>query len=187
MSDPTTGTRRTAGLVLPAMLTALALAGCGGVGEGAQSAQNAQSARPAAPSPSPSPSQASQSPSPTPTPSPAVTAADGSDPEACTDGNCEIAVSEPVTIRFEIPDGPAKLTLTKVGENEVGYKVTSANSRASGEASGDGSGCVVVFYSGGSSSSCGRAGKPPRERKGAVVLQVVAGAEGTAILRLVSA
>ncbi|MGY0060291.1 hypothetical protein ACWY4P_27735 [Streptomyces sp. LZ34] len=177
MSDPTTvgRTRRAAGRVLLATVTALAVAGCG------DSDENTGSAKPSA-------SHASRSPSPaTSSASPAVTAADGSNPEACTDGNCEIAVSKPVTIRFELPDGPAKLSLTKVGKNEVGYKVTSGNSKTSGEASGDGSGCVAVFRSGGGSSSCGVAGAPPDKVDGAVVLQVVAGAGGTAILRLISA
>ncbi|MGI5348027.1 hypothetical protein ACQEU8_07500 [Streptomyces sp. CA-250714] len=115
-----------------------------------------------------------------------MTAADGSDPEACADGNCEIAVSDPVTVRFKIPDGPAKLSLTEVGKNRVGYKVTASGSRTSGEASGKGSGCTAVFRSGGSSSSCGVAGESPEKVDRAVVLQVVAGADGTALVRLVS-
>ncbi|MDW6061552.1 hypothetical protein SAZ11_30435 [Streptomyces sp. FXJ1.4098] len=116
-----------------------------------------------------------------------MTAADGSNPAACTDGNCEIAVTKPVTIGIKLPGGPAKLSLTKVGKNAVDYKVTSGNSKTSGGASGDGSGCVAVFRSGGSSSSCGMGGPPPDKVDGAVVLQVVAGADGTAILRLISA
>ncbi|KAK1180344.1 hypothetical protein B7755_020640 [Streptomyces sp. NBS 14/10] len=176
MSDPTTvgRTRRAAGRVLLATVTALAAAGCGDSDEGTDTAK-------------PSASHASHSPSPTTSsPSPAVTAADGSNPAACTDGNCEIAVTEPVTIRIKLPDGPAKLSLTKVGKNAVDYKVTSGNSKTSGGASGDGSGCVAVFRSGGSSSSCGMGGPPPDKVDGAVVLQVVAGADGTAILRLIS-
>ena len=96
-------------------------------------------------------------------------------------------MSKPVTIRIKLPDGPAKLSLTKVGKNEVDYKVTSANSKTSGGASGEGSGCVAVFRSGGSSSSCGAAGPPPDKVDGAVVLQVIPGAGGTTLLRLVSA
>ncbi|MFC4013893.1 hypothetical protein ACFOY2_42165 [Nonomuraea purpurea] len=113
-----------------------------------------------------------------------MTAADGSDPKACSDGNCEITVSAPVTIDFAIPDGPAKLSVTKVGEDEVAYQVTSGGSRTSGEASG--SGCVAVFTEGGSRSVCGGSGEPPDKVDGAVVLQVVPGTDGTAILRLVS-
>ncbi|MDX3228398.1 hypothetical protein [Streptomyces sp. ME19-01-6] len=181
MSDPTMvgRTRRAAGRVLLATVTALAVAGCGDADESTDSAE-------------PPASHASRSPShATSSPAPEVTAADGSDTDACTDGNCEIAVSEPVTIRIKLPDGPAKLSLTKVGKNAVGYKVTSGNGKTggetSGEASGDGSGCVAVFRGGGSSSSCGAAGAPPDKVDGAVVLQVVAGSGGTAILRLVSA
>jgi hypothetical protein len=99
-------------------------------------------------------------------------------------------VSEPVTIRFEGPDGPTKLSVTKVGKNKVGYQVTSGtaadNSKASGSASGAGSGCTNVLTKNGSSGSCGAAGQAPRKQSGAVVIHLVAGADGTAILRLVS-
>ncbi|MEU5031148.1 hypothetical protein [Streptomyces milbemycinicus] len=177
MSDPTTvgRTRRVAGRVLLATVAALAAAGCGDSDEGTDTAKPSSSHAPRSPSPT------------TSSPSPAVTAADGGNPEACADGNCEIAVTKPVTIRIKLPGGPAKLSLTKVGKNAVDYKVTSGNGKTSGGASGDGSGCVAVFRSGGSSSSCGMAGPPPDKVDGAVVLQVVAGADGTAILRLVSA
>ncbi|GAA3711157.1 hypothetical protein GCM10022224_090790 [Nonomuraea antimicrobica] len=173
MPDPAPAgrTQRAVGCVVLAALTALAVTGCGDPGNGTASAE-------------PSSQRPSLAP---PTPSPAVTAADGDDLAACTDGNCEIAVSRPVTIRFEIPDGPATLSLTKVGRNEVGYKVTSGDSRTSGEASGDGWGCLAVFTPGGSSSGCSLiASEPPDRQEGAVVLQVLAGAEGTALLRLVS-
>ncbi|MBF8186025.1 hypothetical protein ITP53_09755 [Nonomuraea sp. K274] len=96
-------------------------------------------------------------------------------------------MSEPVTIRFDSPDGPVKLSLTKVRENEVGYLVTSGSNQTSGDTSGDGSSCVAVFSGSGSRSACGMVvRKPPARKDGAVVLQVVAQADGTAILRLVS-
>ncbi|MGI5272628.1 hypothetical protein ACQEUU_26020 [Nonomuraea sp. CA-218870] len=152
------------------------ITGCGARDDGATSAELPVSGAPQSPTPTP------------PTSSAAATTADGSDPEACTDGNCEIAVSKPTTIRFEIPDGPATLSLTKVGMNEVGYKVTSENSRTSGTASGDGSGCLAVFTRGGSRSTCSALpDEPPDRQDGAIVLQVLAGPDGTAIVRLVSA
>lgn len=166
--------RRMAGLAALAALCVPAVAGCG------DSDEDADSAKPPASGAAKSPAASSAGPSPT------VTAADGSDHEACSDGNCEIAVSEPVTIRFKIAGKPAKLSLTEVGKNRVAYKVTSGSGRTSGEASGEGSGCTAVFRSGGSSSSCGGVGGAPDKVDGAVVLQVAAGADGTAILRLVS-
>ncbi|NSC20105.1 hypothetical protein FM076_02325 [Streptomyces albus subsp. chlorinus] len=164
-----------AALCAVAALCAMAVAGCGGsdagTGDGDSSA----------------PHPAKRASSSSPRPSPSVTAADGSDPRACSDGNCEIAVSEPVTVRFEIAGRSAKLSLSEVGRNKVAYKVTSGSSRTSGEAGGEGSGCVAVFRSGGSSSSCGAAGEePPEKVDGAVVLQVASGPDGTAVLRLVS-
>ncbi|MEU6719062.1 hypothetical protein ABZ897_47005 [Nonomuraea sp. NPDC046802] len=196
MSDPTMvgRTRRMAGRALLTTLTALAVAGCGGVG-GDSGADGAETGGAGGESAKPPVSRVPQSPSPAVTaadgsvprsPSPAVTAADGSNPKACADGNCEITVSAPVTIDFTIPDGPAKLSVTKVGENEVAYQVTSGDSKTSGEWSGDGSSCVAVFTKGGSRSVCGVAGEPPDKEDGAVVMQVVPGADGTAILRLVS-
>ncbi|PSK89393.1 hypothetical protein CLV63_12629 [Murinocardiopsis flavida] len=154
-----------------ALLGALvaAAAGCGGGAVGTS------------PPPSPPPS-----PSSSPSPSPSVTAKDGTDTGACTDGSCEIAVSEPVAFDLELPDGSAKLAVTKVGENEVAYKVTKDNGETKGGASGKGSGCTAFFTDGGSNSSCGPAGGPPSATADTVVLQLVSGADGTALLRLVS-
>ncbi|MBO8187046.1 hypothetical protein [Streptomyces spirodelae] len=51
---------------------------------------------------------------------------------------------------------------------------------------GWGSGCTAVFRSGGSNSVCGPVGESPGKVDGAVVVQVASGADGTAVLRLVS-
>ncbi|NGO10274.1 hypothetical protein G5C60_22445 [Streptomyces sp. HC44] len=178
-------TGRAAGCALLATLAMLAVAGCGD--SGGDSAADSGTTE----SPDAGKTRTPKSPpATTSSPSPSVTAADGTDTGACTDGNCEIAVSEPVTIRFKIPDGPAKLSVTKVGKNEVGYKVTSGTSTngssAGGTASGEGSGCTTVFHSNGSGTQCGAAGEPPGKQADAVVMQLVPGADGTAILRLVS-
>ncbi|MFI8851016.1 hypothetical protein ACIGW3_12650 [Streptomyces sp. NPDC053499] len=175
-----TGRRRHGRVCLALLGTSLVLAAVAGCGGSDSDADGKDSAKPAASRPGEGRSSAAAG------PTPKVTAADGSDPAACTDGNCEIAVSDPVTVRFKVAGKPAKLSLTQVGENEVGYKVTSGSSRTSGEASGKGSGCTAVFRSGGSNSVCGPAGKPPDKVDGAVVVQVASGADGTAILRLVS-
>ncbi|WP_189324159.1 hypothetical protein [Streptomyces flaveus] len=187
----TTGrTGRLAGGALLATLAMLTVAGCGGSGEDSgDSAAGAGAADTEAPDSSTDNTPKSPSPA-TSSPSPTVTAADGTDPGACTDGNCEIVVSKPVTINFKIPDGPAELSVTKVGKNEVDYKVTQGTSTngssAGGTASGEGSGCTTFFYSNGSGTQCGAAGKPPAKEAGTVALQLVPGPDGTAILRLVS-
>ncbi|MFE9642751.1 hypothetical protein ACFYO0_01035 [Streptomyces sp. NPDC006365] len=183
-------TGRLAGSALLATLAMLTVAGCGGSGEdsgdAAAGAITTESPGSRADGTPKSPSASTSSPSP----SPKVTAADGTDTGACADGNCEIAVSKPVTIRFKIPAGPAKLSVTKVGKNEVGYKVTQGTSTngssAGGTASGEGSGCTTFFYGNGSGTQCGGAGEPPAKEAGTVALQLVPGPDGTAILRLVS-
>lgn len=182
-------TGRLAGSALLATLALLTVAGCGGSGEdsgdaaaGAGTSESPDSRADGTPK---SPSASTSS------PSPKVTAADGTDTGACADGNCEIAVSKPMTIHIKIPDGPAKLSVTKVGKNEVGYKVTHGTSTnggsARGSASGEGSGCTTLFYENGSGTQCGVAGELPAKEAGTVALQVVPGPDGTAILRLVSA
>ncbi|WP_150112925.1 hypothetical protein [Streptomyces violaceusniger] len=166
-----------------AVLTAVAVAGCGGSDEtdGAPSRDDQPSASRSAP-PSKSPSGA-----PSPSAKPSVSAADGRDVAACADGNCEIAVSAPVTVRFTSPAGPATLTVTEVGPNKVEYTVKSGNGRSQGGASGPGQGCITVLRDHGSSNSCGRVGTMrPAAQPGAVVIQMAAGEDGTAILHIVS-
>ncbi|MCT2589064.1 hypothetical protein LHJ74_03780 [Streptomyces sp. N2-109] len=172
-------TRRAAAGALLAALTVLAAAGCGDSDD-----DSGDDAKPAASG------SADASPKPKPKSSPAPTAADGTDTAACTDGNCEIAVSKPVTINLDVFEGPAKLALTKVGKDEIGYKVTlgtkNNGSETSSETSGPGTGCTATIYQGGSSGSCGPAGEPPAKEKGTVGVHLLSGADGTAILRLVS-
>jgi len=120
---------------------------------------------------------------------PAVTAADGDDTGACSDGDCEITVSEPVTIRFPAPGGGrATLTVTAVGRNEIEYTVKSGGGRAEGAAGGPGWGCITVLRAGGSGNSCGPLGDPgrPAAQPDAVVIQAATGRDGTALLPIVS-
>ncbi|WP_454366547.1 hypothetical protein [Streptomyces ambofaciens] len=115
--------------------------------------------------------------------------ADGSDIRACTDGSCEIAVTEPVTIRFRAPGdaGRATLSVTKVGPNEIEYEVKSGNNRSSGGASGPGQGCLTYLRERGSGNSCGTlAPVRPSPQPGAVVIQATTGTNGTALLHIVS-
>ncbi|OUD00885.1 hypothetical protein [Streptomyces swartbergensis] len=119
---------------------------------------------------------------------PSASAADGRDITACADGNCEIAVSEPVNIPFKGPRGPATLSVTEVGPNTVAYTVKSGNGQSKGSASGPGQGCITVLRSNGSGNSCGGLGDAgrPSPQPDAVVIQAAAGQDGTAVLQLVS-
>ncbi|WP_079152881.1 hypothetical protein [Streptomyces malaysiensis] len=180
------------GLAL-AVLAAVAVAGCGGSDkeDGAPShsgpASASRSAQPSGGSSGDAPASASASASTSASAKPSVSAADERDAGACADGNCEIAVSEPVTVRFKGPAGPATLSVTEVGPNKVEYTVQSSGGRSQGEASGPGQGCITVLRDHGSANSCGRLGKDrPAAQPNAVVIQMTAGEDGTAILHIVS-
>ncbi|MGJ3562182.1 hypothetical protein ACR6C2_44445 [Streptomyces sp. INA 01156] len=114
-------------------------------------------------------------------------AADGHDTAACSDGNCEIAVSEPVTVRFDglarhhpVRDrgrpGPDRV------RTEVRQRPVQERSRRPGQV------CLTVLRSHGSSTSCGGKGdgRPPAARPGAVVIRAATGEDGTALLHVVS-
>ncbi|MFD7403796.1 hypothetical protein ACFV7R_14235 [Streptomyces sp. NPDC059866] len=188
---PTPGRRRTprprAGIVLTALttLTVLTAAGCGSPDEDQPDSGRRESAAESH-SPKPSGSPADR----TPSAKPSVTAADGDDVGACADGNCEIAVSKPVTFRFKGPAGvgTATLSVTKVGPNEVEYTVKSEKGQAKNGANGPGQACITVLRSNGSSNSCGGLGDAgrPSAQPDAVVIQAATGEDGTAILHVVS-
>ncbi|MFC9914608.1 hypothetical protein [Streptomyces sp. NPDC059862] len=135
------------------------------------------------------PRQTSKSPSAQPSSGqPSVSAADGRDVGACADGNCEIAVSEPVTFRFKGPAGPATLSVTEVGPNKVEYTVKSGNGQSKGGATGPGQGCITVLRSNGGGNSCGGLGDAtrPSPQPHAVVIQAATGEDGTALVHIVS-
>ncbi|GHC77989.1 hypothetical protein GCM10010349_59020 [Streptomyces flavofungini] len=162
-----------------AALVPLTLAGCGGSDDGDDPSSSPEGS---------SKSPAAQSSSPKPSPTPSVSAADGRDVGACADGNCEIAVSKKVTFRFKGPRGTATLSVTDVGPNKVEYKVKSGSGRSKGGASGPGQGCITVLRTNGSGNSCGGLGDAtrPSPQPDAVVIQAATGADGTAILHIVS-
>ncbi len=186
------GSRRAVGALL-AVVTALAVAGCGtgaddgngngdatGTGAGKDRTGHASSTPdepPATPATSAAPEASPSSPPP----------ADGRDVGACADGDCDVAVSAPVTVRFEGPAGKATLTVTEVGPDKIEYTVKSGNGVANGGASGPGNGCVTVLRANGSGTSCG--GVPdgaPGPQADAVVIRLATGPDGTARLHLVS-
>jgi hypothetical protein len=166
---------RSTGFVLAALIALTASAGCGG---------DSDEPAKASPRPSERPSEADSPEGP----KPSVSAADGRDITACADGNCEIAVSEPVKIPFKGPRGPATLTVTEVGPDTIAYTVKSGNGQSKGSASGPGQGCITVLRSNGSGNSCGGLGAAgrPSPQPDAVVIQAATGEDGTAVLQLVS-
>ncbi|WP_346165915.1 hypothetical protein [Streptomyces javensis] len=176
------GSGRTAAVMM-AVLTALTVAGCGGsdTTDGAPPHRgNPSESRSAQPSGSPSGDPGAPA-------KPSASAADGRDVGACADGDCEIVVSERVTVRFKGPAGPATLTVDEIGPNKVTYTVKSGNNRSRGGASGPGQGCLTVLRDHGSSNVCGRVSTMrPAAQPGAVVILMAAGADGTAVLHIVS-
>ncbi|SDD91048.1 hypothetical protein [Streptomyces prasinopilosus] len=169
------GRRAAVGRVVT-VLAAVALAGCGGPGEEGRGIPG--DTRPAA----------SRSGADAPPVSPSVPAADGRDPAACADGDCEIAVSGPVAVRFDGPAGRTTVSVSEVGPHRIEYAVESGNGRSASGTEGRGHSCRTVLRAGGSATSCGAAGDggPPGARPGTVVVQVVPGEDGTALLRVVS-
>ncbi|MDI3385170.1 hypothetical protein QIS99_02895 [Streptomyces sp. B-S-A8] len=127
-------------------------------------------------------------PTPKPTPKPSFTAEDGHDIKACADADCEVVTSKPVKVSFDGPGGKTTLSVTEVGPNKVAYTVKSANGQSRGSASGPGQGCITVLHANGSGNTCGRIdpSSPPDPQPDAVVVQLVSGADGTALLHLVS-
>lgn len=163
-----------------AALAALAAAGCSGDGDADDEDGKGGDAAKGGKGPS-----ASRTASPSPSPS--VTAADGSDTGACADGDCEITVSKPVTFSFKGPDGKEKLSVTKVGPDEVDYTVKrSGGGTVKGGAGGPGSGCISALRPNGGGTSCGQVGKPPAKEDGAVLVQVASGKDGTAVINIIS-
>ncbi|MDT0612924.1 hypothetical protein [Streptomyces lancefieldiae] len=120
---------------------------------------------------------------------PQAEAADGTDIGACADGDCELLVSEPVTVRFRDPSGAVvTLHVTEVGPDEVAYTVKSGSGQTKGSARGSGAGCVTVLRTTGTGNSCGVLGDRgrPNPQPDAVVIQAAPAEDGTAHFDIVS-
>ncbi|MGX5212901.1 hypothetical protein ACWKT3_30145 [Streptomyces violaceus] len=171
---------RGSGVVLAALIALTAAAGC--------ASDSDEPAKASSTSPGERPSKTDPPKRPETTPKPSVSAADGRDITACADGNCEIAVSEPVKIPFKGPRGPATLSVTEVGPNTVAYTVKSGNGQSKGSASGPGQGCITVLRNNGSGNSCGDLGDAgrPSPQPDAVVILAATREVGTVVLQLVS-
>ncbi|MHC3455595.1 hypothetical protein [Streptomyces prasinus] len=170
------------------VLALVALAGCGGFGEedaGTWGETRPSASRSGADAPPVFSSAPSSGPAGGPGPE---SAADGRDPAACADGDCEITVSGPVTIRFDGPAGRTAVSVSEVGPDRIEYEVESGNGRSASGTEGRGHSCRTVLRAGGSNTSCGAIGDdgPAGARPGTVVVQVAPGEDGTALLRIVS-
>lgn len=161
-----------------AALTALTLAACSSTDE-PDPAPPAPSNRTTAPHPT------AGSPEP---PAPAPPAADGQDPDACTDGNCEITVTKPVTLHFPAPGGGrATLSVTEVGPNKIEYELKSANGQSKAGASGPDQGCLTYLRANGTGNSCGPLTTTrPTPQPDTVTIQTTATPTGPGLLRIVS-
>jgi hypothetical protein len=112
------------------------------------------------------------------------TAADGTDVEACADGNCEVLIESSTTV--PVPGGTLSLTLA--GGDRVEYEVNIKGSKGSGSAEGN---CVSTFTldGTGSGSTCyaGEGPTPDPEPRPGEMAMVIAGQDsGSAVLVLVT-
>ncbi|GAA4042761.1 hypothetical protein [Streptomyces shaanxiensis] len=165
----------------------LLLAGCGSASDGGTSADPrpsgpaTASTAPDEPPSTPAPPTTSAPPSTAP-PSTAPTAADGTRYSACTDGTCEIRVTD--AARIPVPDrfGLGPVTVTAVS----GGTVTMFAPLTQSEFSSDG-GCEASFTGPAADSSavaqltCDRGAEAVVNRMG---LQVVHVGDGAAVLRI---
>jgi hypothetical protein len=150
-------------LAAPALFTALAAAGCGS--DGAEDGAGASGAA------------SSEAPSQAPT------AADGTDYSACDDGACEVAITQP-PVEFAFAD--FTLTITAVTDNGIEYeKVGTDSGTGTGSMGGV---CFSTMSAESTSTQChggieGEAPQPDPEPS-TVELQLLAVADGTAIIRI---
>jgi hypothetical protein len=169
----TTPTFRHVAIAAGALTTAAVLVGCGHTQAGPASAPPTASKSASSPSPSPSESGAH----------------DGTNYQACFGGNCEIAVSQPVTIKLsDSPIDAGPFTVQKITAGSVGVRMTlPAGPSLSTTIK---KGCTAAFYgnnaSGLAATSCSRV---PGDIVGMYVKQTVTVKSitgGTAILSLKS-
>lgn len=174
------------GLAAAALVIALALVGCTSPpavdappGESGTSPAVTTLAPSATPSVTPSPT-----PEPTPKP-PRRTAANGTDYAACNDGDCEVAVSKPLTFKL---DEEFKLSISKVTKKNVEFSLVGTGYEFGGTFAGRY--CLAKLSASGFQSSCAdKPGKRPRKRDlgdGQLALELLDLTDGVAIIRLTS-
>lgn len=111
--------------------------------------------------------------------------ADGTDYTACADGNCEVAVAEPIDIEFDGSTGSGTLAVTDILDNGIALDVTLPGGGGDGELKGR---CTSHFHAGGGSMDCPAdlegTPEPPEPTAGVLSVQLAGMTDGTAILRL---
>lgn len=114
-----------------------------------------------------------------------VTAADGTNLAACSDGNCEVVVAVSDHIALTGEGDVTGLTVRKI-DTADGVSFT-ATSKGGGTSTGSiQHGCTLTFYTGGGGSSCGGRQDAPDAETGVLAMQLVSQHGGTAVLRLVA-
>lgn len=111
-------------------------------------------------------------------------AADGTDYSACEDGECEVAVGEPMDIVIGAPhEGMATLSITAVTQDGIEFEVTHSESTSSGALGGV---CEATISETSMFSTCFEEGMPPEPAplQGELVVQLLGMNEGSAVLRL---
>ncbi|GAA0528155.1 hypothetical protein GCM10011581_31820 [Saccharopolyspora subtropica] len=160
---------RTARAAACALVTAMAVASCSNSGSTGAGLGNPQGTGEA-------PASATDA---------APIAADGTNFDACADGNCEVVVSGPVDIRLTGQGGG--ITLLSVTEvDSTGLRFTTASAEGDSGSGKLTDGCTLRFYSGGGGSSCGGEQAPPERETGVLAMQLASVQEGAVVLRLVA-
>lgn len=115
-----------------------------------------------------------------------VEAADGTNLEACVDGNCEVELSGPATIPLGGQAGGLEaLDVDRLSDSGIEFTTTTAaGSSSTGELT---RGCTLTFYEGGGGSMCssGEALRPERQT-GILAMQLTAVTDGKVVLLLVA-
>ena len=111
-------------------------------------------------------------------------AADGTDYTACEDGECEVAVKEPMDIAIGASDADmVTLSITAVTEDGIEYEVIQSGTTSGGSLGGV---CQATISETSSYSSCFEEGTPPEPDplQGELVIQLLGMNDGSAVLRL---
>lgn len=117
-------------------------------------------------------------------PAEAPPAADGTDYAACEDGECEVAVAEPVEIVVGAPhEGMVTLAVTAVTEDGIEFEVVHSTSTSSGSLAGV---CEATMSETTMFSTCFEDETPPEPKplQGELVVQLLGMNEGSAVLRM---
>jgi hypothetical protein len=111
-------------------------------------------------------------------------AADGTDYTACEDGECEVAVEEPMDIVIGAPDeGAVTLSITAVTDDGIEFEVTQPGITSSGSLGGV---CQATITRNSMSSKCFEEDTLPEPdpSRGEFIVQLLGMNEGSAVLRL---